>query len=88
MEDATTGKRTVERKGRNVDGEGLALRADGSFYVSDEYGATVYHVSKTGQMLGMITPPQALLPQFAGGSGYSGFTTAAGAIATVNASDQ
>lgn len=65
-----------------VDGEGLALRADGSFYVSDEYGATVYHVSKTGQMLGMITPPQALLPQFTGASGYSGFTTAPGAIAT------
>ncbi len=65
-----------------IDGEGLALRADGSFYVSDEYGATVYHVSKTGQMLGLITPPQALLPQFTGASGYSGFTTAAGAIAT------
>jgi hypothetical protein len=66
----------------SVDGEGLALRADGSFYVSDEYGATVYHVSKTGQMLGLITPPQALLPQFTGASGFSGFTTAAGAIAT------
>jgi hypothetical protein len=65
-----------------IDGEGLALRADGSFYVSDEYGATVYHVSKEGQMLGLITPPQALLPQFTGASGYSGFTTAAGAIAT------
>jgi len=65
-----------------IDGEGLALRADGSFYVSDEYGATVYHVSKTGQMLGMITPPQALLPQFTGASGYSGFTTASGAVAT------
>ena len=65
-----------------IDGEGLALRADGSFYVSDEYGATVYHVSKEGQMLGMITPPQALLPQFTGASGYSGFTTASGAIAT------
>jgi hypothetical protein len=66
----------------SIDGEGLAVRADGSFYVSDEYGATVYHVSKTGQMLGMITPPQALLPQFTGASGFSGFTTAAGAIAT------
>jgi hypothetical protein len=65
-----------------IDGEGLALRSDGSFYVSDEYGATVYHVSKTGQMLGMITPPQALLPQFTGASGYSGFTTASGAVAT------
>lgn len=65
-----------------VDGEGLAIRADGSFYISDEYGATVYHVSKTGQMLGLITPPQALLPQFSVASGFTGFTTAPGAIAT------
>jgi hypothetical protein len=65
-----------------IDGEGLAIRADGSFYISDEYGATVYHVSKTGQMLGLITPPQALLPQFSVASGFTGFTTASGAIAT------
>ena len=58
-----------------VDGEGLAIRADGSFYISDEYGATIYHVSKTGQMQGVITPVQALIPQFTGVSGYSGFTT-------------
>lgn len=48
----------------SVDAEGLARRADGTFYVSDEYGATVYHVGADGRMLGLITPPQALLPQF------------------------
>jgi hypothetical protein len=64
-----------------IDGEGLAIRADGSFYISDEYGATVYHVSKTGQMLGLITPPQALIPAFSSAT-YSGFTTASAAIAT------
>lgn len=36
-----------------VDAEGLALRADGSFYISDEYGATVYHVAKSGQIKGL-----------------------------------
>jgi hypothetical protein len=56
-----------------IDGEGLAIRADGSFYISDEYGATVYHVSKTGQMLGLITPPQAILPAFS--SSFPGYTT-------------
>ena len=65
-----------------IDGEGLAIRADGSFYISDEYGATVYHVSKTGQMLGLITPPQALLPQFSVASGFTGFTTASAAVGT------
>ena len=64
-----------------VDGEGLAIRADGSFYVSDEYGASIYHVSKTGQMQGVITPVQALIPQFSN-SAYTGFTTESAAIAT------
>ena len=64
-----------------VDGEGLAIRADGSFYVSDEYGASIYHVSKTGQMQGVITPVQALIPKFSNAN-YSGFTTESAAIAT------
>lgn len=64
----------------SIDGEGLAIRADGTFYVSDEYGATVYHVAADGRMLGLITPPQALLPQFTGASGFTGFTTASAAV--------
>ena len=66
----------------SIDGEGLAIRADGTFYLSDEYGATVYHVAADGRMLGLITPPQALLPQFSGASGYTGFTTASAAVGT------
>ena len=64
----------------SIDGEGLALRADGSFYVSDEYGATVYHVSRSGQMLGLITPPQALLPQFSVAT--TGYPTASAGVQT------
>jgi hypothetical protein len=64
-----------------VDGEGLAIRADGSFYISDEYGASIYHVSKTGQMQGVITPVQALIPKFSSLT-YTGFTTESAAIAT------
>jgi hypothetical protein len=67
-----------------VDGEGLAIRSDGSFYISDEYGASIYHVSKTGKMQGVITPVQALIPQFLGSSGYTGFTTESAAITTTN----
>lgn len=63
-----------------IDGEGLAIRADGTFYVSDEYGATVYHVSKTGQMLGLITPPQAILPSFSVPT--TGFPTASASVQT------
>jgi hypothetical protein len=64
-----------------LDGEGLAIRADGTFYISDEYGATVYHVSKTGQMLGLITPPQALLPKFSDAT-IVGFPTASASLQT------
>ena len=67
-----------------LDSEGLAIRPDGSFYISEEYGATIYHVSKTGQMKGLITPVQALIPQFTQISGYSGFTTEAAAVTTAN----
>ncbi len=62
----------------SLDGEGLAIRADGSFYVSDEYGATVYHVSRSGQMLGIITPPQAVLPRFS--VPITGFPTASASV--------
>ncbi|MEY2820797.1 MAG: hypothetical protein RL105_369 [Verrucomicrobiota bacterium] len=64
----------------SIDGEGLVRRADGTFYISDEYGATIYHVASDGRMLGLITPPQALLPQYTGASGFTGFTTASAAV--------
>lgn len=58
-----------------VDAEGLALRHDGTFYVSDEYGCTIYHLDPSGKMLGLITPVSALLPKFTEASGVKGFTT-------------
>lgn len=64
----------------SIDGEGLALRSDGSFYVADEYGATVYHFDKDGKMKGIIVPPTALLPQFSNAT-YSGFNTDTAAVA-------
>ncbi len=58
-----------------VDAEGLALRSDGTFYVSEEYGCTIYHFDRAGKMMGLITPVPALLPKFTDDSGFSGFTT-------------
>ena len=34
-----------------LDAEGLAIRADGSFYISDEYGASILNVSRDGKLL-------------------------------------
>ena len=64
-----------------LDAEGLAIRSDGSFYISDEYGASILNVSKSGKLLGVITPVQALLPQFSNPA-YTGFTTDTAAVAT------
>ena len=47
----------------SIDSEGLVLAADGSFWVSDEYGAYVYHFSPSGRMLSAIRPPPAVIPQ-------------------------
>jgi hypothetical protein len=57
-----------------VDAEGLGRHPDGTFYLSEEYGATIYHLSPQGQMLGLLTPPNAFLPRFEGKK-FSGFTT-------------
>ena len=70
-----------------LDAEGLAIRSDGSFYISDEYGASILNVSKTGKLLGVITPVQALIPQFTGASGLTGFTSQVGGVDISKAAD-
>jgi hypothetical protein len=51
-----------------IDAEGLVLKPDGSGYVSDEYGANVYHFNSSKQVVGVITPPPAVQPHGAGGA--------------------
>ena len=55
----------------SADTEGLVLSEDGSFWVSDEYGAFIYHFSPMGQMLGAIAPPPAVLPRRNGTVSFS-----------------
>ncbi|KAF3025786.1 hypothetical protein E8E14_014563 [Neopestalotiopsis sp. 37M] len=45
-----------------VDCEGLVVNADGSFWISDEYGPYVYLFDATGKMLTAIRPPDAIVP--------------------------
>jgi hypothetical protein len=47
----------------SLDSEGLVLAADGSFWVSDEYGAYIYHFAPSGRMISAIRPPPAVIPQ-------------------------
>ena len=45
-----------------LDPEAIARLADGSYFISDEYGPYVYRFSAEGKMLGAIRPPEAFIP--------------------------
>lgn len=46
----------------SFDAEAIAYRADGSFYVGDEYAAAVYLFGPDGKLKGLIAPSPALAP--------------------------
>src|SRR5581483_454841 len=48
---------------RSLDPEGLTRAADGSFYVSDEYGPDIYHFDTSGHLLNVLVPPAAVVPR-------------------------
>ncbi|WP_421737111.1 esterase-like activity of phytase family protein [Caulobacter sp.] len=50
----------------SLDSEGLAIAADGGFYVSDEYAANIYRFDKTGALMGVIAPVAAVAPMSGG----------------------
>jgi hypothetical protein len=47
----------------SLDAEGLARKTDGTFYISDEFSCTIYHVDAKGRMIGAIPPPPAIAPR-------------------------
>lgn len=53
----------------SLDSEGLAVTADGGFYVSDEYAANIYRFDKAGALKGVIAPVAAVAPT-SGGAPY------------------
>ncbi|KAI0371998.1 hypothetical protein BV20DRAFT_135428 [Pilatotrama ljubarskyi] len=57
-----------------VDAEGLALNADGTFWVSDEYGPYIYLMSPEGQLIETVQPPKAILPLVKGALNFTSDT--------------
>lgn len=47
----------------SIDSEGLAVRNDGRFFISDEVGPNIYLCQADGRMTGVITPPEAFVPR-------------------------
>ncbi len=54
----------------SLDDEGLVLPGDGTMWVSDEYGPYIYHYTSKGRLIGVIRPPDALIPMRQDGQGH------------------
>ncbi|MDP3071744.1 MAG: esterase-like activity of phytase family protein [Opitutaceae bacterium] len=55
----------------SLDAEGLVLLPDGSFWVSDEYGPSLYKFDAAGRLLTAIRPPDAFIPRRNGADSFS-----------------
>ncbi len=62
----------------SLDGEGIALHPDGTFYISDEYGPYLYHFTADGKLLSAIRPPEAFIPKRGGLDSFSSNNAPAG----------
>jgi len=55
----------------SLDAEGIIVNADGSLWVSDEYGPYVYKFAADGKLLSVIRPPEALIPKRNGADSFA-----------------
>ncbi len=55
----------------SLDAEGIAVNADGTLWVSDEYGPYLYKFSAEGKMLAAIRPPEAIIPKRNGADSFA-----------------
>ena len=61
--------------GAAFDSEGIAVRANGNFLVSDEYGPSIYEFAPDGSYVRAFTQPANVTPRAGGSIDYSGTTT-------------
>jgi hypothetical protein len=55
----------------SLDAEGIVRLADGSFFISDEYGPYVYKFSADGKLSSVIRPPEAIVPKRNGSDSFA-----------------
>ncbi|BAY21903.1 5'-nucleotidase/2',3'-cyclic phosphodiesterase [Calothrix sp. NIES-2100] len=58
------------------DPEGFVVGANGNFFVSDEYGPSIYEFDPTGKFVRAFTPPSNVIPKLNGSPYYAGDVTA------------
>ncbi len=62
----------------SLDAEGIIVNADGSFWVSDEYGPFLWRFAADGKLLSAIRPPEALVGKRNGADSFSSNNSPAG----------
>jgi hypothetical protein len=55
----------------SIDAEAIIRLDDGSFFISDEYGPSIYRFSADGRMMSAIRPPEAFIPKRNGKDSFS-----------------
>lgn len=64
-----------------LDDEAIIRMADGTMFISDEYGPYIYHFSADGHLTGATQPPKALLPMRKGALSFASNNPGPGASA-------
>jgi len=55
----------------SIDPEGIVINADGSVWVSDEYGPYIFKFSADGKLTSVIRPPEAFIPKRNGADSFA-----------------
>ena len=67
----------VKNVGRSHDPEGFVVGPNGHFYVSDEYGPSIYEFLPNGAFIRAFVQPRNIVPRDANGSNYSSLNSVA-----------
>jgi len=68
-----------------LDAEGIVVNADGSIWVSDEYGPYIFRFTADGRLVSAIRPPEAIVPKRNGADSFASNNPGPGQAAPVPA---
>ena len=69
----------------SLDAEGIVVNADGSIWVSDEYGPYIFRFTADGRLTSAIRPPEAITPKRSGADSFASNNPGPGQAAPVPA---
>lgn len=69
----------------SLDAEGIVVNADGSLWVSDEYGPYIFRFTAEGRLISAIRPPEAITPKRGGADSFASNNPGPGQAAPVPA---